>query len=145
MQDSMIWVAHTHGNKGEVKFNHSEYGETYLTYHSMSLLPSYALENARCIIYATCRAGEDEVGAANMVNITYEKGAMTVIGWVGDTQVDQMNTWLEKFFEYSGNGATIEQAYTSALCIVSKTFGKHDLGGLEMEYIKGSTSQKLVS
>ena len=53
--------------------------------------------------------------------------------------------WLENFFIASGNGATISEARDSALDAVEDTFTELSLGGLDNIYIKGSTTQKLVS
>lgn len=145
MRTSMIWIVHTHGWNQGVNFNHSVYGNTNLTYNDINSLFSNSLENERCVIYGTCSAGEGGEGAANMVNITYEKGAMTVIGWTDITWVDQMNIWLENFLIASGNGDTIWEAHQYALDIISNEFEEYGFGGLDNIYIKGSTTQKLAS
>ena len=144
MKQSMIWTVHTHGTQLSVAFNHSEQGVTSFNYYDMYYLPSNSLKKERCIIYGTCYAGEGRESEENMVNITYEKGAMTVIGWTGTTNVDQMNVWLENFLIASGNGATILEAHNSALQAVRNEY-LSELGGLNNIYIKGSTTQKLVS
>ena len=143
MKNSMIWIVHTHGWNRGVKLNHSTDGVTYLEYSNISALSYGALENERCVIYGTCNAGEGREGAENMVNITKQKGAATVIGWETETKVLQMNTWLEAFLISCGQGKTIQAAIGDAIDVVYDEYDS--LGGLDAIYTAGSITQKLVS
>ena len=144
MKNSMIWSVHTHGSKTTVKLNNSAGEVSRIWYDDISALSDNALKSERCVIYGTCNAGEGREGAENMVNITHQKGAMTVIGWEGETKVSQMNTWLAAFLVSCGEGKIIDTAIGYA---IDEVYDKHDdvLGGLEKIYCAGSTTQKLVS
>ncbi len=146
MKNSMIWVIHTHGAKDYLTLNHSTEGISYLEYNQIAALSDGALSGERCVIYGSCSAGEGGEGAENMVNITHQKGAMTVIGWTTEVSTSQVDTWLEQFLVSCGEGKTIAQAKNDAIAAV---FVDHngDYGGLEdgHTYIKGSLTQKLVS
>lgn len=144
MKESMIWVVHTHGSMQSVTFNHSTEGETNLYYYDIYSLNENALESERCVIYGTCNAGQGREETNNMVNVTHEKGAMTVIGWEEVTYVAQMNVWLEAFLIASGNGETILEAKETAQQAVNEEFNGV-YGGLDKVYIKGSQTQKLIS
>ena len=143
MRNSMIWIAHTHGNKQNVRLYEPSEGDTYLEYEDIEALPDGALNSERCVIYGTCNAGEGRDEENNMVNITRQKGAMTVIGWEGATGVPQMNTWLKAFLVSSGNGQSIYGAISSAYQAVRTEF--NDVHGLDIIYYVGSDTQRLVS
>ncbi|MBQ7045113.1 MAG: hypothetical protein IJN65_01310 [Clostridia bacterium] len=143
MINSNIWIVHTHGLQSSVLFNSSTNGETTLTYSQIAALPYGALENELCVIYGTCYGGQGRENAQNMVNITKEKGAATVIGWEDETCVNQMNVWLEAFLVSSGQGNTISGAIDDALLQVRETY-QNNLGGLDEIYYVGASAYKLI-
>ena len=143
MKTSMIWVIHTHGYQQGIQLNHPTEGESWLEYEDIEALSNDAFASERCIIYGTCSAGEGAQGAENMVNITYQKGAMTVIGWTTTVTTVMVDTWLEAFLVSCGEGSSISEAMGDAITEVSDTY--HQFGGLGNIYVRGSTTQKLIS
>lgn len=105
ISSSKITLIRTHGNQSSIVTY-----DGFLTNSDMLNLSVDFLDYSELIIYGACETGLGGVGASNLVNSTYSRGATTVIGFEKSVYADEVNIWCIGFFLSLSWGDTIWDA-----------------------------------
>lgn len=82
---------------GEQKCIHTS-DKRQVAFGDILTLSSGALSDVKLVLYSACDAGKGRGKAPNMVNITHEMGAQTVIGFDKEQDCEEVNFWTKEFF-----------------------------------------------
>lgn len=126
-----IFAVHTHGSSTAVDFS----SNTSIYKSDIDALTSNALKHVDIVVYGTCQAAKGGDKADNIVNSTFKKGANVVIGFEGDTFVNQMNQWLYDFFKSYSKGNNVTKSAEDGL-YWAKFWNFGDPGGTDTVLIR---------
>ena len=110
MANSKILLVRTHGSKTTITTSDGS-----LTRSELLALSTDVFLETEMIIYGACLTGSGKSGADNLVNATYDRGAMVVIGFEKRVWNIEVNIWCEEFFKYISEGHTVKSACESAV------------------------------
>ena len=82
---------------GEQKCIHTS-DKRQVSFGDIQMLSSGALSDVKLVLYSACDTGKGRENAPNMVNITHEMGAQTVIGFDKEQDCEEVNFWTKEFF-----------------------------------------------
>ncbi len=111
-----IWIFSGHGAPSFLSFSDgSGITASNTDYLAMSAKPHNGLAKLKIAIFATCKAGMDDVGYnSNLVGVTYRKGAHFVIANTDTTWTPTQSYWLEQFLLNCKEGKTVYEAMNAA-------------------------------
>ena len=137
LRSSKIFICRTHGAQTELYLG----SEGMLTYSELNNLDNGALSYAELVYYGACLTGEGDKYADNLVNITYEKGAQTVIGFEKSVYCAEVNIWTDKFITSLGQGRSIGEACSDADEWVIQSWGYDFTTIGDDRLVQGNTSK----
>ena len=119
MASSEIFYIRSHGYKTYIDVADSE----IVGMSDLDKLADDALSNCKLVVYGACMTGNGGDGAANLVNKTVDKGAVTVIGFETDVQCAEVNDWATAFFDALAEGMNVTSACETAESAMGIKYG----------------------
>lgn len=134
MEGATIFIVRGHAGYQYVKLNGVD-----VTYNDIYSMKDKTLGNLKLVIYCACEAGKYGENGDNMVNITYEKGAKTVIGFKDTISCDDANQWTKEFFHQlsKSQGQSIDQIVQNVEKVFNEDEDLVDSDIIKNEYIVG--------
>lgn len=108
-----IWVATSHGNKSYQTTSSVDYISTefFTSQITVGYISSYLLKNLQLAIYHGCSTGINSTGdTANLVGLTYQRGAHNVIGNQQTIYSPDCSYWRQSLFTGLSVGYTLREA-----------------------------------
>lgn len=91
-------------------------------FRSDTSMSNLELSNMKLMVFVACRTGKGGVNAPNLPNVAVQLGATTAIGFYGDIECAEANTWTTMlFYSLYNNDYTISQATAYAAAYVTDT------------------------
>lgn len=141
LQNSEVFIVHSHGSQTDVGYQTADGQRTLMTTDMIDELPANAFVHLNLAFYGTCSAGQGGANAVNMVNATANRGAGVVIGFRDLTYVPQINQYLYDFLKSLGEkGNTYKQAMQDGL-FWAKFWNFGDAGGTDQPYTRGDLNR----
>ena len=117
MENSKIFVIHTHGNQTGFLIQDHKPFETDDAFY-MENIQQLDLSQVKLIIFLTCEGGlggysqenVDNGTPTNLVEACVASGAETVIAFSDITHIGNCNVWIEAFFGIMNEGKTVTEA-----------------------------------
>ncbi len=120
LENSKLFIIHTHGNTDRVFLGHDESGNEYRYY--LSDLLNIDFSNTKLVIYLTCRGSKGYINEDRILNGTPQNvleatrcaGAETVIAFKESTNLHACNKFMEDLIVQmynNGNERTLQEAF----------------------------------
>ena len=116
----------------------------YLAVSDINSFSSSAFDNLRFVYLGACYTGYDKEDFDNLVNAVYNKGADAVLGFIDEIWVEEANLWTQVFMTTLSEGATLEDAMSTADFVVRDELNNLPHFSTDSEYRHLLGSEQLI-